>query len=509
VGRAETNEVSIDHALISREHAVFTIGDRIELQDLGSRNGTFVRGERLAEKEKRVVTPGQLIEIGGATCIIQQGRAAATAARLITHDAFEHRLQELASRGADIALIRLHAGAIPPAEIQRVLDATLTANDLAAAYAPGEYEISIAEGARLDAVRERILKALARDGDVAIGAARAPRDGRTADELLERACEDVFRSPKALEAPVIIDGAMKDLYEVGRRVARGDISVLLLGETGVGKEVFAEAIHRASPRREGPFVRINCAALSETLLESELFGHEKGAFTGAAEAKIGLLESAGGGTIMLDELGEMPPQTQAKLLRVLEQRQVLPVGGLTPRPIDVRFIAATNRDIEAEVAKGHFRRDLYFRLNGVALVIPPLRERPSEIEALARRFADRAARDIGQTPPSLTPSAIELLLDHAWPGNIRELKNVMERAVLLADDTIDPEHLPHERMALPWSQPATPVESTDGDDDRERILKALEECAGNQTRAAKLLGIGRRTLTSKLTRYGIRRPRKS
>src|SRR6185503_6105666 len=183
------------------------------------------------------------------------------------------------------------------------------------------------------------------------------------------------------------DEGMPQLHRLVERIARGTINVLILGETGAGKEVLAERVQRLSPRARWPFLRLNCAALSETLLESELFGHERGAFTGAVTAKPGLLETAEGGTVFLDEAGELPMSIQVKLLRVIEERQVLRVGGLKPRPIDVRFIAATNRDLEVEVARGAFRQDLFFRLNGVTLVVPPLRDRVSEIEALARLFA--------------------------------------------------------------------------------------------------------------------------
>jgi two-component system, NtrC family, response regulator AtoC len=245
------------------------------------------------------------------------------------------------------------------------------------------------------------------------------------------------RRPSAASAAsfpsrVLIDPVMVQLDALARSVAAGNISVLLTGETGCGKEVFAEVIHRASPRADKPFLSLNCAALSEALLESELFGYERGAFTGATHAKAGLLESAEGGTVFLDELGEMPPSLQAKLLRALEQRHLIRVGGLKSKPVDVRFVSATNRDLEAEVARGTFRRDLFYRINGATLFIPPLRERPSEIEPLARMFAERASRELArQTVPGLSPDAVQALLQHDWPGNIRELKNVMDRALLV------------------------------------------------------------------------------
>jgi two-component system, NtrC family, response regulator AtoC len=332
---------------------------------------------------------------------------------------------------------------------------------------------------------------------------------------------------------VLLDPKMLQLYRMATSVAAGNISVLLIGETGTGKEVLAEAIHLNSPRRTKPLLRLNCAALSETLLESELFGHEKGAFTGATTAKLGLLETAQGGTVFLDEIGEMPPGLQAKLLRVLEDRVVMRVGGLRERPIDARFISATNRNIGAESERNRFRRDLYYRLNGATLQIPPLRERQREIEPLARLFLDKVALEMGRPTPHISPAALDRLLAHRWPGNVRELRNVMERAALLCDDQLLPEHLPEPPATaelvpdppLPTSHlltsvelgaavgghaqvvPPPPPESPE-DAELSRILQALERCAGNQTQAARLLGISRGTLVSRLDIYRVPRPRK-
>ncbi|MFO0604027.1 MAG: sigma 54-interacting transcriptional regulator [Polyangiales bacterium] len=314
---------------------------------------------------------------------------------------------------------------------------------------------------------------------------------------------------------VVADPAMVELHALVDRVAPGAINVLLLGETGVGKEVFAEAVHRRSHRARGPFVKINCAAFTETLIESELFGHEKGAFTGASAARAGILESAEGGTVFLDEVGELPPVVQAKLLRVLEERAVRRVGAVRAKPFDARIVSATNRDLEAEVAAGRFRADLFFRLNGFTLLIPPLRARRGEIEPLARRFvADAAARN-GTPEPALTREALDALRAHAWPGNIRELRNVIERAVLLAGGApLLPSHLPLGRPA--GSSPGVPAAPSAAASlkeavvsaERQRILDALAQAGGNQTRAAELLGIGRRTLIDKLELYNLPRPRK-
>jgi len=302
--------------------------------------------------------------------------------------------------------------------------------------------------------------------------------------------------------------AMRRVHELAERAAAGTINVLITGETGVGKELLAETVHRASPRRGGPYVCLNCAALSETLLESELFGHERGAFTGAVQAKPGLLETAARGTLFLDEVGELPLATQAKLLRVLETREVARLGSVKPRRIDVRFIAATNRDLEKEVARGAFRADLYYRLNGITLTIPPLRTRLEEIRPLAETFLRQICRDLGRQPPLLPPATVAHLEGYGWPGNIRELKNVIERAVLLCEGTmLEAQHMPLER-SLTESQKVPTSPAAGAQTERDRIIEALAACAGNQSRAAKKMGMPRRTFVSRLDEYKIPRPKK-
>jgi len=312
-------------------------------------------------------------------------------------------------------------------------------------------------------------------------------------------------------ALTVADPRPEALSDVIRRVARSQVSVLITGETGAGKDVLARALHTVS-ERTGPLLGINCAALSELLLESELFGHERGAFTGAVGTKPGLFEAAAGGTVFLDEIGEMPPPLQAKLLRAIESRQVLRVGGVRPIELDVRFVAATHRDLRADAAHGTFRRDLYFRLNGITLALQPLRERREAIRGLADEFlaaatagCDRAAR------PRLTAAALALLVRHDWPGNVRELKAVIERALLLAaDDAIDVPHIVLDPpLAAVSDRSEQPVDRPDGIDraDRDRIVAALDASAGNQTRAARALGMSRATLAHKLALYRIPRPR--
>ena len=309
--------------------------------------------------------------------------------------------------------------------------------------------------------------------------------------------------------------AMERVLEVARRAARSPINILIVGETGVGKEVMAQMIHHLSSRANAPLLALNCAGLSETLIESELFGHERGAFTGAIQSKRGLFEAAEGGTLFLDEVGEMPASVQAKVLRAVANREVLPVGSVKARPIDVRIVAATNLDLEKEVEEDGFRRDLYYRLNGITLLVPPLRERLAELPELTRAFVAQAARDARREPPAVAEAAMNLLLQYRWPGNIRELKNVVERAMVLCEGPIiDLVHLPVEKMQAsgPLAGPETqemPLHLTSSElGERQRIIAALEANVWNQSRAAKMLKIPRRTFVSKLQRYRIPRPQK-
>jgi two-component system response regulator AtoC len=449
LGRAPDVTVTLDHPSVSRSHAQLRTTPRLLVRDLGSANGTWIKGQRLEGDESLEIEPGEVIRLGDVSVWIEQ-------------------------RAAD----------------------------------------------------------------------RAQSSG---EQALQKAAHKLSGAPVVLE-----DEAMKALYELVDRVAPGAINVLMLGETGVGKEIVARAIHFRSARAPRSFVGINCAAVSEELLESELFGHERGAFTGATSPKPGLLENAAGGTVLLDEVGELSLSSQAKLLRALEERKVYRLGSLKPHEIDVRFLSATNRDLEQEVEAGRFRRDLFYRLNGVSLRIPPLRERVREIEPLARRYVRFYSSSLGRSAPALLPDALEALGRYRWPGNIRELRNVIQRAVLVcADAPISAAHLLLHTETEPkvdvgetvYAEPATDTSPTArrraarttdrlavADEDplpehveipanatlkeamvaleRNKILSTLKACAGNQTRTAKELGISRNTLLRKLDRYGVPRPRK-
>jgi Nif-specific regulatory protein len=314
-------------------------------------------------------------------------------------------------------------------------------------------------------------------------------------EQLERE-NNLLREESRIEHSMIGESAtMRQVYQFIARVAATDTTVLIRGESGTGKELAAQAVHANSPRRERPFVAINCAALTETLLESELFGHERGAFTGALAQKKGKLEVADGGTVFLDEVGEMPPTMQAKLLRVLQEREFERVGGTRPIRVDVRLVAATNRDLEEAVRHGGFRQDLYYRLNVVSFEMPPLRERKEDIPLLANYFAAKYAAKFKRKVTGLAPEVRELLAGYEWPGNVRELENAVERAVVLGStERVLPEDLPETILeAAPSSDASAPPVTKYHDALREAkkqlLLRALEQASGSFTEAARSLGV--------------------
>jgi DNA-binding NtrC family response regulator len=477
IGRAESCDVRLNDPQASRSHAHLRVAETLTLEDLGSVNGTRVRDRPVGRGEQVPLHSGDTIVIGSSVLIVHvRARNTPTAAF---------------------------------AESPTHTDARL--------------------------------------GDLPLGNPR---------------------------------GVMQGVYQLAERAAAGNINVLILGETGVGKDVMATTLHQLSPRRAGPYVCVNCATMSsESLLESELFGHEKGAFTGAVSAKPGLLETAAGGTLFLDEIGELPLPTQAKLLRTLETKEVMRLGSVRSKRIDVRFIAATNRNLKEGIARGTFREDLYFRLDGMSLVIPPLRERREEILPLAERFLRDICRDLQRPEPRLSPMVIAWLERQPWYGNIRQLKHAIERAVLLCTGSeIGLEHMPpisstsasrqasthaapprpeaplqmeapdptdrtDRALTLPRAPPTpagTPVPARGGLEafatsgnaqaggtaaksssarepsgltpseriEMQKILDALAMFAGNQSRAAKFLGMARRTFVARLDRYDIARPKK-
>jgi DNA-binding NtrC family response regulator len=548
IGRDEDADLRIVDPQASRHHARVIVGESIQVEDLGSRNGTRLRDRPLEGGRPVPFQLGDALTIGATVLVLQCGDPELEQRRVWTHGYLEIRVVEECARAqrraSEFALARLHVqGQAPALLVEEALGGRLRDGDLLAMYAPSEYEVLLLDCAAATSrtLADGMVAALAGKGITATcGLALFPADGTSPQALVGRASERVrasggSRAGQAAVAPanrpeagvVVESPAMRALHALAERAATGNSNVLIVGETGAGKEVLAEKVHRASPRAGKPFLPLNCAAFSESLVESELFGHERGAFTGAGQAKAGLLEAAAGGTLFLDEIGEMPLAVQAKLLRVIETRQVLRIGATKPHTVDVRFIAATNRDLEEEVAEKRFREDLYFRLNVIALEIPPLRERPEEIASLARLFLDRLAQPLGRPAPQLSNETLTALEAYAWPGNVRELRNVIERAfVLCTGPLVTPEHLPIEKMsrnsrraaaapALAESQGALPIpESGPGrpgrslkEIERDAIIDALERCQNNQTRAAELLGMPRRTFCKRMKEYQIPRPR--
>ncbi|HEV8247317.1 MAG TPA: sigma 54-interacting transcriptional regulator [Polyangiaceae bacterium] len=547
IGRSEECEIHIDDPSVSRRHARLEVGPVLRIVDLGSANGTRVGEAMLSPNEGCEVGIGTVVGIASSSMLIQSVSSQPRLRPLRSHSYFEARLEDEFARSEHIssnfAVIRLRGPAGASALIEEALSNQVRTMDVVAIYAPDEYEVLLvdADQKRAESVcNELVAELRARKLEVTLGFACGPSDARTPERLISAAGESIHGGAKSLPRAA---GSLDKLEPLVARIAAGNISVLIQGETGVGKEMLAQTIHRLSPRSAKPLLCLNCASLSEGLLESELFGYERGAFTGAVSSKPGLIESADGSSILLDEVGEMPLLTQAKLLRILEQRQVRRLGSLRARSIDVRFISATNRDLEAEVAAGRFRSDLYYRLNGATLVIEPLRERAHEIRPLAELFVREYCAAEGRAPLTFSPEALFVLEHYSWPGNIRELRNVVERAALLCTgDALLPEHLPLERMgrtlparlpsaspaliptaaepALNASKPTIPpprlgespaqpsVELEAFAQDRQRILAALEACAGNQSRAAKLLGVSRRTLINRIEALHIARPRK-
>ncbi len=545
IGRAPEADVRVEDAAVSRQHAVLLLQDgRATLRDLGGQNGTEVDGVRLSGE--RALRSGAVITVCSTQLVFHGADAAVRPDREIDPARLQARVDAEIERAAaldrSVAIVALR---FDPAgerdDDERPLEALageLRALDRIADIGGGEILALLAEidPDEVDLAAERLLRALARAGTAArAGYAVYPRDGGDGGALLDAARTALASAPPAGAAAaaaafrtvvtgdaadqvmIVADEAMSSLIALLERLAAVELPVLLLGETGTGKELAAAALHRHSPRRDGPLVTFNCAAIPDTLAESELFGHERGAFSGAAAAKQGLFETAEGGTVLLDEVGELSPAVQAKLLRVLETRRFTRVGSVTERAVDVRVVAATNRDLLAEVDAGRFRRDLYFRLSAAAVWLPPLRDRPREIPILARWFLDAARRAAGRGAASLSSEAVRHLAAHPWPGNIRELKNCMAfLAAACPGDSIDAGQVQaylQRRMgqSVPAGQPTPaeplpsfrPIKQEVRELERRRMVEALRAAHGNQTLAAALIEMPLRTFVAKLKQFEI------
>ncbi len=522
-GRSRGATVHVESEKVSRMHArVRRVGDLIEVEDLGSRNGTRVNGEKIEGKIR--IASGDEIAIGPILAVVGVTSGLRRASPVADDAAGEARLAAEVDRSVryhrplSVALIRVASDTVVDA-----IARSLRPMDMIAEDAGDDYLVILPELGRSDgaAAIERLLD-FARASGVQAKASTAlcPEDGTTVETLIGcvRAGLRGSRAARPAEGPIttgpdepiVIDPAMKRVYSLVERIADTPMTVLILGETGTGKELVAEAIHKKSSRRDKPLIKLNCAALPETLLESELFGYERGAFTGAERRKVGFFEAANGGTLFLDEIGEMPLALQAKLLRVLERKVITRVGGTTEVATDARLIAATHRDLEAEVRAGRFRQDLMFRIGGFTLVVPPLRDRPTEIVPLAEHFARAVAAEQGRPAPTFTDDARDALAGYTWPGNVRELKNAIERALVLAGDSIGASELPDKlRDAAQRVRPVSPAADMRGhlaEVERAAIVAALEAEDQNQTRAARRLGLSRRALIYKMEKYGLKPP---
>jgi len=527
-GRHPACSVVIDHDGVSRRHARLTCRDaEVTVEDLGSRNGTLVNGTEIPGPRR--LKAGDIVEIGPATVVVAAHTPTRTTRQVATMGELEERLDIEADRAVryhrrlGLVMLRLDGSSEHVHAHVHLLVSQLRKMDVLAEYGPNELALLLPEAgpSAVAAVAGRVCQVAA--GLVAVaGAATIPEDASHAGELVSVARERLrgarsteprrrVEPPHVLDADIVaVDPQMKQVFHLAARAASSSISVLVIGETGTGKEVVAEAIHRLGPRARGPLVKLNCASLPDNLIEATLFGHDKGAFTGAHATKRGFFEEASGGTLFLDEIGELPASSQVKLLRALESKTIVRVGGTKEIPVDVRLVCATNRDLELEVSRGRFRADLFFRIGAFVIPLPPLRERRIEIAPLAHRFAHELATD-PSAPPTIAAETIEALRAYDWPGNVRELRNVIERALVLADGaTIHPHHLPDHIYQTPTSQLAPTlgralnVRQRVAEMERDAVITALEATHGNQTQAARKLGISRYALIRLMDKHDLK-----
>ncbi len=534
VGRAYPSDVVLDDPGLSRQHARFTwVREGVQVEDLGSTNGTHLAGERV---ESALLAPGETVTLGSITDSWNLAGAALLTGIESYERFFAHLSDEIVRartfrRG--LALMMIRALGSEDAHVSRWvprLRGSLRPVDRVTLWGDAAALVLLPES---DGERARtVANALVlgdRLGEPTL-VCGVGLYGASAGELVDRARSLARRAkpsarvvlesdealPTATDRPVFASPSMRALRDLIDRVAASTLPILIRGETGSGKEVIARALHEASPRAKGPMRSVNCGAIPGTLIESLLFGHEKGAFTGAERTTPGLFEQAHGGTLFLDEVGELSPAAQAALLRVLETRRLMRVGGTEEIEVDVRIVSATHRDLDAMVRDGRFRQDLVYRLNPVPLEVPPLRERKEDIDALLDRFLEEAGRASGGRVREADDDVRAVLRAYAWPGNVRELRNVVERAVVVCQGdrvTLDDLPEPMRRPSAPAGAAAPGLEVAGDADFRDRvrayetqlILDALERTAGNQTQAAKLLRMPLRTLVHKMRAYGIKK----
>ncbi len=539
LGRAEPADVRLPDLSLSRLHVRFTReGEHVRVTDLGSRNGTWLRGERVSEAMLR---PGESLVVGGATVSVQLALNAGTALLgVLSGSAIIQHIHDEWTRAATLrrplsvlvlrALVRSD-GVIP--ELARTCLEKLRPVDRAGLYDRDSLLVALPELRSSEATRLVLQLCSSVPGRVACGVATFPEACSTPEQLVSAAFSAVRDAKPDPRQPVVVgiapdalhvresgehnvirkSSAMVELARLIERLALRPLSVLIHGETGSGKELVARELHQRSPRAAAPLKVVNCAAIPDTLIESALFGHERGAFTGADREHKGVFEQAHGGTVFLDEVGELSAEAQAALLRVLDSALVTRVGGTKEIAVDVRVVAATHRDLHALTETGAFRLDLYHRLNGATLEVPPLRERGDEIEPLVQCFLESTARRWGSAPLRIEPLALERLCGYRWPGNVRELRNVVERAVALADgDTLTLHELPDHIRAQAVARTEPPDGGTHAalraslhDHEAALIREALEKAGGNQRKAAEILQLPLRTFQRRLSQLGLTR----
>lgn len=534
LGRALDADILVEDDSVSRQHARLQVSDnRIVLEDLHSHNGTRINGRKTTGEQRLVA--GDVVALGDATVIVRASRRGVRrAVRLSDADALMSRLDQEVERAMrfdrplSVIVVDL-GGPVDPSTVAELISGPLAVINTAGFVDAATLLVLLPEVGIVSAEAQSAsaLETLSPIAPTArAGVASCPRDGSETAALIEAARSavpdaGVGRAHHAAQqlavyeaTAVVADPAMLRIYELLKRLAHADLPVLVSGETGVGKELAARALHAWSPSRaQGPFVAVNCAALPDTLIESELFGHVRGAFTGADRNKLGYVQAAHGGTLFLDEVGELSPSAQAKLLRALDAGEVIRVGDTKPISVDIRVVAATNRDLQREISADRFRNDLFYRLSAATVVIPPLRDRPRDIPALAHALLRDICAGADRAPMRLSDATMRSLLRYSFPGNVRELTNIMRYAVATAnDDTIEPWNLPGSAAAAATdgtvdTDPSTSFRSLAdevADLEKRRMQEALDATGGNQTRAASLIGMPRRTFTTKLSKYGLR-----
>ncbi|HEX7841648.1 MAG TPA: sigma 54-interacting transcriptional regulator [Kofleriaceae bacterium] len=552
IGRAEGAQVRLADKSVSRAHARISMhGGRAEIVDLGSQNGTKVNGERIVGA--RPLLSGDVITILGATLVFHSSAPAPPRRQLLALDGFRQRVEDEIDRLARnrrsfglaaIALAAPDPDAPPPMfdpiAVARVVEPALRRIDVIAltggellvlmpevdALACQQITLGLLDLLRVDAPRVCGGVALApadgNDFEILLSGARAARAG-SGPSKVGLAAETYRMLDVGGNDLIVADPAMLRVMALLERLSKADLSVLVCGETGTGKELAATVLHQWSDRAARPLVVLNCAALPEALAESELFGHEKGAFTGAVAQKLGIFEQSDGGTVFLDEIGELSLAIQAKLLRALETKRITRVGGQGEHPIDLRIVAATNRNLAEEVKAGRFRQDLLFRIGGATVWLPPLRDRRREIPILAQRFLADACKRAGRDAMAISTEAMHLLLDSPWPGNVRELRHVMEYVAAAHDEpSVAAWHLverlggegrPRRSRPVTVTLPVAPgpprgdfapIEDEIRELERTRMSQALAAADGNQTAAAELIKMPLRTFQAKAKVYGLR-----